>query len=63
MDANELAHLHDTVLDATGKDLSGAELLELFETLPFNIRMQSKQWGLADTVVNDDIHAFLSGEL
>lgn len=63
MDANDLAALHDTVWDATGKNLGTAELIELFETLPSNIRMQSKQWGLTDTVVRDDIHAFLTGDL
>lgn len=54
-----LPHLHDTVLEATGKSLSDAELRALMDTLPTEIKEQIDDWGLADTEVNEQIFAHL----
>lgn len=54
-----LPNLHDTVLEATGKSLSDAELRELVVALPEDIQEQVEEWGLADTDVREQIYAHL----
>lgn len=57
-----LPSLHDTVLEATGKSLSDAELLQLVGTLPKEIREQIEEWGLSDTDVREQIYAHLQAK-
>lgn len=54
-----LPELHDTVLEARGKSLGEAELLNLLESLPLDIKEQIDEWGLADTEVRELIFAHL----
>lgn len=56
---HEWAHLHDVVLDTTGKSLKQLELEALYNTLPEYLQEDAVHWGLNDSVVRDNIYEYL----
>ncbi len=55
----DIAHVHDTVFDATSEDLSDEEVRALVRLLPSSIIIVAEEWTYADTVVGDDIYRFV----
>ncbi len=52
-------HLHDVVLEVTGKTHTNVRLRELFENLPEDIQCDALKWGLSDTDVRGNIYEYL----
>lgn len=55
----DLASLHNTVFDLTGKQKSDNELNEIWRAIPDDLKMDAEKWGCSDTVVREDIYEFL----
>ncbi|MBN3761233.1 hypothetical protein [Burkholderia sp. Ac-20365] len=66
-EANKAAHalvsslpgLHDAILTITEKSLSDDDLRELLTRLPMDLKKDIREYGLADTVVREQICAWL----
>jgi hypothetical protein len=56
---NEWNHLHDVVLDSTGKSKTREELLILFQSLPIDIKNDAYNYGMNDTVFRDEVFKYL----
>lgn len=56
-------HFHDTVWEVTGVSYPADKLREIFLILPKNIQFIALEWGLSDTVFNDEVYKFLEKEI
>ena len=54
---NDWNHMHDCILDltwnTTKKNCSREELMEIYEKLPLNLKHESAEWGMSDTLWRD----------
>jgi len=54
---DELDTLHDILFDATGRDITDRdELQREFDSLPNEIHLEIRDWGISDTVVRNRIY-------
>lgn len=56
---NDWGSFHDTVWNATNKQLSDTELKQLFATLPQGDRLSARHHGLSDSCFGDDAYTYL----
>ena len=56
---NEWDHFHDVVFDSTGKNKCREELLEIFQSLPINLKNDAYTYGMNDTVFRDNVYEYL----
>lgn len=57
---NEYDHIHDVVIDCTGKSLTNEQIDGLIRIMPTSIIADACDWGFNDTVVRDNIYEWLS---
>ena len=61
-DSNDWSHLHDVVLESTGKSLERDSLYEFFEGLPEEIQKEAVEYGMNDTCWRDSIYEHLKNK-
>ena len=59
---DEWKSLHDTIFEATDKQLDHVQVRSVFMSLPEGLQIDALRWGVSDTVVRDEIYTFLKGE-
>lgn len=53
-DSYDWKHFHDVVFHATGESLSQDKLVEVYNTLPDNLKLMAEDYGMSDTVFRDN---------
>ena len=56
---DDYAHIHDVVIDCTGKSLTDKQIDNLIGIMPISIVADACDWGFNDTVVGDNIYEWL----
>lgn len=58
-EGNAWASLHDALLEVDGKERTKEEVRQVFEGLPFSIKLEGLNWGLNDTEFRDVVIRYL----
>ena len=58
-DQSDLDTLHDVIFNALGKeDLTNEQILEYWNKLPDDIKMDAIKWGVGDTPTRDNMYVW-----
>jgi len=52
---NSKNHFHDAILTATGEKPSYEKMLELYDSLPLNLKRLAEDWGMNDTDFREQV--------
>jgi hypothetical protein len=63
LEQSDLDYLHDVTLEVFDKSLSDEEVIEIWKSLPDDIKLDAEKFGISDTVVRDNIYEFLEGRI
>ncbi len=53
-DKHDWDHMHDCIVNVTGKPSTREQLIEIFHTLPDDLREEALEWGMSDTCWRDN---------
>ena len=62
-DGDSWYSFHDSVYEATGISNSRPILMTMFHQLPIHIQIIAFEWGLSDTVFNDEVCKYITERL
>lgn len=54
-DQNSKNHLHDAILNATNEKPSRERMLEIYDSLPLNLKRLAEEWGMNDTEFREEV--------
>ena len=58
-DKNDFNVLHDIILNALNKNLNNEKIIEYWDNIPEDIKLDVLRWGLNDTLIKDKIYDWL----
>lgn len=59
LEDEDLAPLHDIVLELTDRSLNNEQLTAIWNLLPEDLIKEAVHWGTSDTVVREHIYTYL----
>ena len=59
LEKEDIAHLHDVILEALNRHLTDEEVIDFYNKLPQHLKDEAEHWGLDDSVVRDNIYEWL----
>lgn len=51
--------VNDSFIEVYGRPPRGSEIHAIFQLIPISLRKEGEMWGWNDTVVREQIHAFI----
>lgn len=59
LEESDLLSLREVAFNATDKEITNEQAIEIWESLPQSLKNEAIHWGISDSVVRDNIYEFL----